>query len=104
MRVKKMNLLFQGGYIGDLFRQSAFTSIPSEIFGRNTVGLLKELIEIRYGRKTYIVADRKDRIIGILQLKGCLLQADLIQIFRHSIAGVLPKAAAQIGFVKMERL
>lgn len=66
LRVKKMNLLFQGGYIGDLFRQSAFTSVSSEIFGRNTVGLLKELIEIRYGRKTYIVADGKDRIIGIL--------------------------------------
>lgn len=87
-----------------LFRHHVFVSVSSEIFGRNTVGLLKELIEIRYGRKAYIIADREDRIIRVLQLKGCLLQADLIQIFRHGVAGVLPKAAAKIGFIKMKGL
>ena len=68
------------------------------------ISLLKQLIEIGNGRKANIVADGKNGIIRILQLEGCLLKPDLIQVFRHGIAGVLPETAAKIGFVEVERL
>lgn len=83
-----------------------FDLIPvfAEGFRCHTVGLLKQLVKIGYRRKTYIVADRENRIIRILQLKGCLLQTNLVQIFGHCVAGILAKTAAKIGFIEMERL
>ena len=82
-----------------------FDLIPvfAEGFRRYPVGLLKELIKIRYGRKTYIITNRKNGVVGILQLKSRLLQTNLVQIFGHGIPGILPEAAAKIGFVEMER-
>ena len=58
------------------------------------VDLLEYLIEIRDGAKTDIIADGRDRIVGMLQLEGCLLQANLVQVFRHRTAGVLPELPA----------
>ena len=79
------------------------TGFP-EGFRRYAVGLLKQLIEIGHRRKSHIIANGKDGIVGILQLEGSLLQTDLIQIFRHGVAGVLAETAAEVGFVEMEGL
>lgn len=77
--------------------------ILAEYFGCYAVDLLKQLVEIGYGAEAHIVADRRDRVVGILQLEGCLLQTDLVQVFRHGIAGVLPELSAQVGFAEMKR-
>ena len=77
-------------------------SVFAEGFWCYAVGLLKELIKIGYGRKSHIITYRKNGVIGILQLKGCLLQTNLVQIFGHCIAGILAEAAAKIGFIKVE--
>lgn len=81
-----------------------FVSVFAEGFGCYAVGLLKELIKIGYGRKSHIITYRKNGVIGILQLKGRLLQTNLVQIFGHCIAGILAETAAKIGFIEMERL
>ena len=78
--------------------------IFAEVFGRDAVGLLKQLVEIGNRGKSHVVAYGQDGIVGILQLKSCLLQADLVEVLGHGIAGVLPETAAQIGFIKMEGL
>ena len=82
-----------------------FDLIPvfAEGFRRYPVGLLKQLIKIGYGRKSHIITNGKNGVIGILQLKSRLLQTNLVQIFGHCIAGILAKTAAKIGFVEMER-
>ena len=79
-------------------------SVFAEGFGCYAVGLLKELIKIGYGRKSHIITYRKNGIVGILQLKGRLLQTNLVQIFGHCIAGILAETAAKVGFIEMERL
>jgi len=69
-------------------------SVFAEGFGRNAVGLLKELVKIGYGGKAYIVAHRQDSVVCILKLKCGLLQTDPVQVLGHGVAGVLPEAAA----------
>ena len=84
----------------DFFRIFGF----AEGFWCYTVGFLEQLIKVGYGRKSYIITNGKNGVIGILQLKGRLLQTNLVQIFGHCIAGILAKTAAKIGLVEMERL
>lgn len=76
----------------------------AKYFRGYAVDLFEQLIEIGYGAKTNIITDGRYCVVGILQLEGCLLQADLIQVFRHRITGVLPKLPAQVGFTEMEGL
>ena len=61
-----------------LFLCFFLVSVFAEGFGCHTVGLLKELVKIGYRRKTYVIANGKNGVVGILQLKGSLLQPDLI--------------------------
>ena len=77
-------------------------SVFAECLGADPVGLLEKLVEIGNGGKAHVIADRKDRVVCILQLERGLLQADMIQVFCHGVAGILAEAPAQVGFIEME--
>ena len=76
----------------------------AKFFWCYAVDLFEFFVEIGYGVKADIVADGRDCVVCILQLESGLLQADLVQVFRHRIAGVLPELPAQVGLAEMEGL
>ena len=58
-------------------------------------------IKIRNRGETDTVTDGDNRLIGVLQLKGCVLEANVIQIVCHGAAHVLLECSADVGFAKM---
>lgn len=53
-------------------------SVFAEGLGGDPIGLLEDLIKVGNRGKTYIVAHRKDGVVGVLQLEGGLLQPQVV--------------------------
>ena len=73
----------------------------AEIIGGHAVLSLEHRIKIGYRRETDAVAYGNNGFIRILQLKGRMLQADIIQVIGHGTAHVMLESPAHIGFAEM---
>jgi hypothetical protein len=77
-----------------LFSFLDFVLVFAKFFRCYAVDPLEYFIEIGDRAKANIIADRRYGVVRILQLEGCLLQADLVQVFGHRIPGVLSELPA----------
>ena len=77
-----------------LFSFLDFVLVFAKFFRCYAVDPLEYFVEIGDRAKTNIITDGRYGVVRILQLEGCLLQANLIQVFCHRIAGVLSELPA----------